>query len=323
MASIVAHGNRWRAHLHVNGVRKSKVFRTKGEARAWIKETETALVSEDRTVPTLHQVFEDYIELVSPHHNGHRWEKMRIKNFQAYFGETIKVTEIRTPDIVRWRDKRLKAVKSATVRREMTLLSSIFQQAWKEWQLITENPCADAKKPKDSVHRTVLITDKERDAIVKSMGYAGGVPENKTQRTAMIFLFALETAMRCGEICAIEPSDIDPHADNVLHTKLTKNGTQREVPLSPRAKELLELAGGAFGVSSGVVDQYFRRHRDQCGLTHLNFHDTRHTAITRWAEKVNMLELQRISGHLDMKFLKVYYNKPTRAIADKLSEMPD
>lgn len=43
MASIVPHGDGWRAHLYVNGARESKTFRTKREAERWAIEREKEL----------------------------------------------------------------------------------------------------------------------------------------------------------------------------------------------------------------------------------------------------------------------------------------
>ena len=43
MASYVRHGDGWRAHVYVNGVRKSKKFRTRREAESWAVRTESDL----------------------------------------------------------------------------------------------------------------------------------------------------------------------------------------------------------------------------------------------------------------------------------------
>lgn len=43
MASYVRHGDGWRAHVYVNGVRKSKKFRTRREAESWAVRTERDL----------------------------------------------------------------------------------------------------------------------------------------------------------------------------------------------------------------------------------------------------------------------------------------
>jgi integrase len=53
-------------------------------------------------------------------------------------------------------------------------------------------------------------------------------------------------------------------------------------------------------------------------IENLHFHDTRHEAITRLANNVDVLDLARIVGHKDLSMLMVYYNKSTSDIAKKL-----
>ena len=50
----------------------------------------------------------------------------------------------------------------------------------------------------------------------------------------------------------------------------------------------------------------------------LHFHDLRHTAITRLASKLNILELARCVGHKDLRQLQVYFNMSAEDIAKKL-----
>jgi len=49
------------------------------------------------------------------------------------------------------------------------------------------------------------------------------------QRVAVAFLFAIETAMRAGDICGLVDSDI---VSRTATLRQTKNGTMRGVPLS-------------------------------------------------------------------------------------------
>ena len=51
-------------------------------------------------------------------------------------------------------------------------------------------------------------------------------------------LFAIETALRRGELLAMAKKDI---YDGYVHLPKTKNGDSRNVPLSEEAKELLKL----------------------------------------------------------------------------------
>ena len=95
----------------------------------------------------------------------------------------------------------------------------------------------------------------------------------------------------------------------------TKNGTSRRVPLSSKA---LELWQGGFKLTPRQLDVHWRKLNKSAGIKDLHFHDTRHTAITNLARKLNVLELARMVGHKDLQLLQVYYNESAEEIAKKL-----
>ena len=101
----------------------------------------------------------------------------------------------------------------------------------------------------------------------------------------------------------------------------SKNGTGRRVPLSALARRVLTDVGvGDRGVGTTVrqKDALFRKIVKKAGIEGLTFHDSRHTAITRLAKKLTVLELARMVGHKDLNMLLVYYNESAEEIARKL-----
>jgi integrase len=57
----------------------------------------------------------------------------------------------------------------------------------------------------------------------------------------------------------------------------------------------------------------------QAGIKNLHFHDVRHTATSRLAEKLpNVIELTSVTGHQTIQMLKRYYNPNAEALAQKL-----
>ena len=96
---------------------------------------------------------------------------------------------------------------------------------------------------------------------------------------------------------------------------MTKNGDSRNVPLSTEAKRLLKLLGTESGLLLPVNVKTFKRTwikiRDEAGLSHINFHDTRHEAITRMVRdrKLPVEVLAKITGHKTINILiNTYYN---------------
>jgi len=65
----------------------------------------------------------------------------------SVFDRPIKA--ITGPDIAEWRDARLLSVSPSTVNREISLISTVFTHAMKEWRLgLTFNPCTLVAKPR-------------------------------------------------------------------------------------------------------------------------------------------------------------------------------
>lgn len=137
-----------------------------------------------------------------------------------------------------------------------------------------------------------------------------------------MFLLAIETAMRAGEICLLEPEWIK---DNVVHlpAKVIKTRKKRDVPLSKRAVELLKLLpppgddGLVFGTSSSR-DALFRKATKSCLIKGLTFHNSRHLAATRLSKKLDILALARMGGWRDLRHLQVYYNESAADMAPRL-----
>ena len=73
----------------------------------------------------LSEALRRYKRDVSPTKAGQRWEELRLDKFDRdleWVGELM--DSITSEQVAQWRDARLKKVKTATVRREMTLLGS-------------------------------------------------------------------------------------------------------------------------------------------------------------------------------------------------------
>ena len=62
----------------------------------------------------------------------------------------------------------------------------------------------------------------------------------------------------------------------------------------------------------------FVRYRKSLGMDDITFHDTRHTAATWMAKKVDVITLCKIFGWTDPKMAMVYYNPKASDIADLL-----
>ena len=329
MATIVQRGNKWRVQIRLRGVTRSNTFERHADAKAWAARTESQILDGLQGNASRNKTFGDiaqrYLEEVTPQKRGQREESYRIGRILQAHLSTIYLSDLRPQDIADWRDDRLKEVSSASVIREITTISAICNQAMREWGLLNDNPVLKISKPKPTKARTRRPTEHEIEELCKAMLLTENTtkPELVTQRVALALLFAIETAMRAGEICGLTWNDIYL-TKRIAHLPITKNGSSRDVPLSKRAIEIIEKLKGideksVFNVDAKTLDVLFRRARDKCEIEDLHFHDTRREALTRMSKKVPVEMLAKISGHKDLRILlNVYYRPEMSDIASML-----
>ncbi|MGX9936902.1 tyrosine-type recombinase/integrase [Advenella kashmirensis] len=235
------------------------------------------------------------------------------------------LSEISRAHIADWRNRRqASGVSDSTVRREWTLYSSIFNACIQEWEWLTENPMRLVKRPAAPPPRDRIITDKEIELLNYVTDYG---PESNfatvTQRVGAALHFALETAMRAQEICLLRWEDLSGRVANVRTSK-TRSGI-RQVPLSRAAIEIIDrlrTANGdketVFELTTSQLDALFRKAKKTAGLEGFTFHDSRATAITRLAKKLEILDLAKMIGHKNLSMLMVYYREGAEELAEKL-----
>ena len=146
------------------------------------------------------------------------------------------------------------------------------------------------------------------------------------------FEVALETAMRLSEISTLSWDQIQPNKKTIFLTK-TKNGDNRQVPMSSVVKALLErrrkasknplneegeITGFVFPYfddnnkirTSRRISYYWAQVAKKAHTPDLHFHDLRHEATCRLYEKTTFTDIQisLITGHKDPRMLRRYSN---------------
>lgn len=255
---------------------------------------------------------------VSPKRRGAKWEIVRCEKLARDSIGRLRLTELQPRHLADWRERALLELKPASVRREMSVLRAALEVARLEWGWLSSNPLADVKRPPLTKPRTRRPSKAEIDALCVVWGWAEARPRTLPQRCALAFLLAIETGMRAGEILTLDSSCVFI-GERYVHLDITKNGDDRDVPLSARACELLSLMPPeGIGLTSAQLDWLFRKARNKLKLDNLHFHDTRREACTRLAKKLSVIELARVIGHRDPKSLMIYYQPDVSDLADKL-----
>ena len=327
MATFRKRNGGWRAEVCIKGVRTSATFTTKREAQEWASREETKLREESSgKVPNkpFRDLLERYSREVSSKKRGAAREQKMINVFLRDPVAEVSLRMLAPTDIAVWRDRRLNQVSGSTVAREMTILRHACSVARREWGWVRVNPVSDVRRPVTAAARTRRPTTEETEKLLDMLGYSREIPpKTVSARIGAAYLFAIETAMRAGEICGLEWQYVN---ERHVHLPLTKNGYTRDVPLSAEARRIIEqlrsLNGEGdtvFDVSTASLDALFRKTRARANIEDLHFHDTRREALTRLSKVFGVMELARISGHRDLRVLQnVYYAPSIGDLADKL-----
>lgn len=326
MATLRKRNNgHWQARVRKANQSITKTFINKVDAERWAKQVEvemqkgsyTNLALAERT--TFAEIIERYITEVLPTMRGGKADFIRLKALARRPIAKLNMVSLTPQKIAQHRDERLKEIAPATVIRELSYFSSIISYARKEWGINIINPVALITRPKNPQGRSRILDTAETNALFEALRPTG----RRSIWMLPLVRLALETAMRRSELLGLRWEHIDLRRCTIF-LQLTKNDTSRTVPLSTHAIQILtemprNLDGKVFPFTHEVVSQAFNRARKQSGVKDVRFHDLRHMAITRLAEKLpNLIELSAVSGHKSLSMLKRYYHPNPELLAEKL-----
>lgn len=145
MGSIVRDRNGWRAQLHVNGVRESKAFRTRVEAKAWADRREDELKAGPAGV-TFEQMTEEWLKLHIPTLDNAANQRTVEQSLRDHVLPDIgqkKLSEIVRTDLVAVVKKLANTGKVETAQRIGQRICKIFDLAVDSGILEKGHPGAD------------------------------------------------------------------------------------------------------------------------------------------------------------------------------------
>jgi len=213
-----------------------KTFRTRKEAEAWAAVVESEMVRgvwRDRSAAettTLKMCLDRYADQIIPtKKGGGRRELGFLRQWQARPIACKFMASIDGQDVVASIKEMEAERKSAnTIRLHLALLSHLFEVARKEWRMATlVNPVELVRKPKIPQGRDRRLVGDEEVRLLAAC-------RSVNPELAAIVVFAIETAMRQGEILSMTWGSVDLKR-RVARLANTKNGLDRDVPLSNAA----------------------------------------------------------------------------------------
>lgn len=221
--------------------------------------------------------------------------------------------------------ERTSSRKFSSVHRELSRLRKIFNVALRQGWIIV-NPFSQGESliqpGMETARLRICSFDEEQQLLAQCTA--------KRKHLRQIITFALDTAMRKGEIFKLVWKDVD-FANRRIFVKATntKTGKSRYVPLTSRAKAALEKIKAVNSLSGNLVfgiltdaDRAWDSAVENAKIEGLTFHDLRATAITRMLRAgLQEAEVMKISGHSQYStFLKYVRQDSTGAAlsADKM-----
>jgi len=315
----------WQVKVRKKGYpTQTKTFRNKSIAQKWATQVEAQMdnklfiSSTLAETSTFQELADRYITEILPSKKSAIKLESMIKGICSYFGEYSAISM--TPDkIAKYREERLKTVKPETIRKDLLCIRRILTVASKEWgvylphgnpvDMVTVPP-----QPKRGRERRFEAGEQEKLLeVAKQYG----------DQIYLIIQCATETGMRRGEITKLRWENIDRRR-RIAKLEDTKNGENREVPLSPAALKVLSslprnINGKVFSMKADSITRAFERCCKKAEIHDLRFHDLRHEATSRFFEMgFNIMEVSSITGHKDLAMLKRYTHLKAEDLARRL-----
>lgn len=331
MASIRKRGAKYEAQVRRKGFQTiTRSFSFKRDAQEWAREKERQ--ADRQELPTDRKALEGttlgnlatrYLKEVVPTKKGAASERYVLNAFKKHPICGKPLSDLTPLDFISYRDERLKAVTPATLKRQLNTIRHLLNHAADEWDIPLRRDLLSKIKIKGA--------DNKRERRLRDGEYAvlsTAAEDTRNPYLMLVVDFALETAMRRGEILALRWNDIDLSRQSATIVE-AKNGYSRVIPLTPLAAQSAVVAGEVSGdtegnslvfpVSPNAFKLAWQRMLRRATITDLHFHDMRHEAISRLFELgLTAPEVASISGHRDLRMLGRYAHANHQRVREKL-----
>lgn len=335
MASIRQRDGKWQARVRRHGFKPiEKSFQSRQDAEKWARAIEREqdlgayVCRTEAESTTLCQLIERYKQEVVPGFRGAHTEVGRLANIASAIGK-LSLTAITPLVVASYRDQRLRSVTPSTVLRELQTLSAMLNHARREWAIPINNAVEAIRRPSPNRARNRRLEPDEEACLMDALESKGRNDRGQLQSGTRnpwikpIVQLALETAMRRGELLSLRWKNVNLN-NRTAYLPMTKNGEARTIPLSSAAMAILQgmprsIDGRVFPITPNALKHAWERACEAAGIEDLHFHDLRHDAASRMAERLpNIIELAAVTGHKDVKMLARYYHPKVIDLARKL-----
>ena len=323
MASIYLRGRVWWIKFSDNGQRVQQSLKTRDKAVAKYRknEIEIRLAQGSSPLPSLgrtaQECFEEFkkdrINRVSP--RAQAADHFRIQNFI----DEMKIGSLRTirEDVLKAHlDQRIKDDKISnqtadhTIRAIKTFLNFCVRRRY-----LGENPLSGMKLYPVEKKAPRFLSSDELRAFLAAAIQTPYYP---------IFMTAIYTGMRLGEIERIEWEDIN-FKENIITVHQSKAKRFRDIPLHPDLRVVIEPmkgTGRCFNFTSDELEWKFPKIREASKVRKFRFHDLRHTFASLMIKcGADLLTVSKLLGHSNTKTTEIYAHLYSDHVHDAVNRL--
>lgn len=226
--------------------------------------------------------------------------KYRLQFLLDRFGK-LNLSQFTAARLQNFAEERLETKKGETVQKELSTIRAILNKERREGRLAFVPPFPKMRKEPG---RCRWLTVNEEQRLLAA----------SAKHLKPLIAFAVDTGGRRSELLELDWCNVDLGQRRITFVK-TKNGENRTIRLTTRAKTILEGlrpkdAGPVFtygGKAMKEVTSSFKRAREEAGLEDVRFHDLRHTFASRLVQQgVSLYEAMHLTGHKSVSMIQRY-----------------
>ena len=325
MATFRKRLGKWEVRVRrYNNKTISKTFIEKADANRWAQEVETKIekgLYEDLSQAnqiTLRELLEQYSKEVSSQKIGYPQEKYKIAKLCKNPIASLKLARVTPLQLRKFQEQCSLIYNPSTTNKYITLISVSIKFARQMLGIfLPNNPCDFVKRLKEPEFEGQIIEPEEEQLLLQE------AINSKANWLKLAIMLGLDCGMRRGEIIKLRREDVD-FTNATAKLRETKNGTVRNIGLSPRVIEEMRklpanIDGRVISCPSGDNFLHFYSQLQKWTGIKKTFHTTRHTFASRCAMNGwSIAEISAQGGWKNLSVLKRYTHIKATHLSKKL-----
>lgn len=321
MPSIIQLNGKWRAQVRRKGHKTiTKTHATKAEAAAWARKIETQLdlgrpMAPAVTVGDLVECYRKLRAVARPIRDDSN-EHYMLKTLVRLLGD-VDAHKLTTQELVTFAQRRKdEGAGPYTVNMDVSKLGTVLRYSASSKGLLLPDSVGIARPLLKHMGMIGGGGMRERrpteDELARIVAY---MQAGRGERYADAVLFAVATAMRRGELCALRWDDVDEAKRLALirdrKDPRNKAGNDQWVPLLGDAWTILQrqprTGERVFPLEAGTLSKYFTEACRVLSIPDLHLHDMRHEGASKLFEEGYAIEqVALVTGHKKWENLRRY-----------------